>query len=246
MKAFLLAAGKGTRLKPLTDTMPKCLVPICGKPLLLLWIERLEQWGVREVLINTHHLAGQVEDFIGRIAAGVDIHITLVHEEKLLGSGGTVWTNKGFVDGERDFIIAYADNLTNLDIRDMTDRHIKSRPMGCDLTMGLIRVSNPSSCGIAQMDVDGKITAFVEKPENPPDNLANAGIYIASRDIFKYFPEPAARQEDDVLDFGYHVLPRLTNRMYGFEIKAYLRDIGTMASYTRANREWPQYQVQAS
>ncbi len=240
MKAFLLAAGKGTRLRPLTDKMPKCLVPICGKPLLLIWIELLERCGIGEILINTHHFAGQVEDFIDAVSVHTKLKITLVHEKKLLGSGGTVSVNRDFVKGEKDFVIAYADNLTNLNIREMIACHMKYKLQGCDLTMGLFRVSNPSACGIAAIDAQGKITSFIEKPENPPDNLANAGIYIASNKIFNFFPEPGEYHEKDVLDFGHHIFPRMTDRMYGYEIKKYLRDIGTMEAYDKAGREWPE------
>jgi len=106
--------------------------------------------------------------------------------------------------------------------------------------MGLIRVPNPSACGIAEVDGQGKITTFVEKPEHPSDNLANAGIYIASKNIFNFFPKPNEYHEEEVLDFGYHILPRMTDRMYGYEIKEYLRDIGTIESYNNACKEWPE------
>ena len=109
--------------------------------------------------------------------------------------------------------------------------------------MGLIRASNPSACGIAEMDAQGKITAFIEKPENPKSNLANAGIYVASHEIFDYFPEPNEHLKEGVLDFGYHILPCLTGYMYGYEIREYLRDIGTIESYDQAIKEWPEHQV---
>jgi len=238
MKAFLLAAGKGTRLAPLTDSIPKCLVPIAGKPLLSIWIELLETWGIREVLINTHHLADHVTGFIDTLSDGLKISITLAHEETLLGSGGTVLANKHFVEKETDFLIAYADNLTNLNIRAMVSRHMEYKKNNCALTMGLVRVPNPSDCGIAEMDATGIITSFIEKPQRPAGNLANAGIYVASARVFDFFPAPDELNGDDVLDFGYHILPRMTGRMFGYEIKEYLRDIGTIASYEKANREW--------
>lgn len=240
MKAFLLAAGKGTRLAPMTDSIPKCLVSISGKPLLLIWIKLLEKWGIREVLINTHYFAEQVNTFIDTLSNQTQIKITLTHEETLLGSGGTVLANKQFVKGETDFLIAYADNLTNLNIQNMILRHMEHKEKGCVLTMGLIRVPNPSACGIAEVDGQGKITAFVEKPENPSDNLANAGVYIASESIFNFFPKPDEYHEEEVLDFGYHILPRMTDCMYGYEIKEYLRDIGTIESYNNACKEWPE------
>jgi mannose-1-phosphate guanylyltransferase len=104
--------------------------------------------------------------------------------------------------------------------------------------MGLFHAPNPSACGIAELDSDQKILAFTEKPENPKSNLANAGIYMASQEIFECFPE-APSKPGSVMDFGQHVLPFLAGRMYGYPIAEYLRDIGTIESYRQALTEWP-------
>ena len=136
MKAYLLAAGKGTRLKPYTDRHPKCLIPIHGTPLLAIWIELLARHGVTEVLINTHHHADQVERFLDNARAGTSMDIRAVHEPQLLGSAGTIQQNSRFVSGESDFIVAYADNLTNLNLTKMVDFHHQFRSMGGILTMG--------------------------------------------------------------------------------------------------------------
>lgn len=151
------------------------------------------------------------------------------YEEKLLGSGGTVRENKEFIGNEKDFCICYADNLCNIRLRDMIAYHRKHKGI---LTMALFRTNVPKQCGIAEMDEDGKIIKFTEKPECPESNLANAGIYVADRRIWEYCPAGAE------VDFGRDILPQLIGRMYGWEINDYLIDIGTMDNYKRAKEEW--------
>lgn len=228
MKAFLLAAGYGTRLKPITDTLPKCLVPISGRPLLGWWLNLLKRHHIDEVLINTHYLSGQVEKYIASLNEE-DMKIHLIYEPELLGSGGTVKNNIDFIQDERDFLICYADNLTCVDITQLISFH---RSHAGILTMGLFYADNPSQCGIAVMDKEQVITEFVEKPAEPKSNLANAGIYVASRDIIRCFPDRP------VFDFGHDVLPLLVNDMRGHLIKEYLLDIGTLDNYQKANKEW--------
>jgi mannose-1-phosphate guanylyltransferase len=237
MKAFLLAAGKGTRLKPYTDSIPKCLIPIHGKPLLEIWLDHLREQNIREVLINTHHHAHQVEAFVRGYSHFRDIRIVLSNEPQLLGSAGTIRHCRDFVDSEDDFMIFYADNLTNVNLKRFAAFHQNCRKKNGILTMGLFHSPNPASCGIAELDLDRKIVAFIEKPENPRSNLANAGIYMASSKIFEFFPE-APPKPASVLDFGHHVLPLLAGRMYGYPIAEYLRDIGTIESYQLAQAEW--------
>ncbi len=239
MKAFLLAAGKGTRLKPYTDKHPKCLIPIHGTPLLKLWIDLLARHGVSDILINTHHHADQVERFLARTRALSPVGLHTVYEPRLRGSAGTLWDNRHFVAGQSDFIIAYADNLTNLNIAKMVDFHYHFRSMGGILTMGLIRAPNPSACGIVTLDEGHKIIRFVEKPRQPESNLANGGIYISGSEIFNYMDEPAENM-DAVQDLGHHILPRLAGKMYGFPIAPYyLKDIGTPEAYEEALSQWP-------
>src|ERR671933_1076253 len=114
MKAFLLAAGLGTRLRPVTDTVPKCMVEVGGRPMLDIWLDALAKAGVDEVLVNTHHLPGVVEAHVaGRSGPPA---VRLSHERVLLGSAGTLLANKDFVAGEDMFLVVYADNLTDFDL----------------------------------------------------------------------------------------------------------------------------------
>ncbi len=238
MKAFLLAAGKGTRLKPYTSVIPKCLIPIHGKPLLEIWIDLLERCGVSEILINTHHHADKVEHFLKRINPKVKPDITTLYEKELLGSGGTIWANSEVVINEKSFLIIYADNLTTIDIGRMIRQHEYYNALGGILTMGLIHAPVPQECGIVTLDNNQKIVSFIEKPDNPTSDLANGGIYVVAPEIFSFFPDNCIKQTDSICDLAFHLFPQLVGKMYGYEIKEYLRDIGTIESYDAAVREW--------
>ena len=149
MKAFLLAAGKGTRLRPYTDYNPKCLIPIRGKPLLEIWFDLLEGSDITEVLVNTHHHADRVEQFIEEKGPGRRLQVLASRKPELLGSAGTLWGNRGFVSDSDDFLIAYADNLTDVDLRSMVNFHGHCKAKGGVLTTGPLR-SGPRSPGYQQ------------------------------------------------------------------------------------------------
>jgi len=227
MKAFLLAAGIGSRLRPVTDNVPKCLVPIDGHPLLYYWLKLFEQHGVDEVLVNLHHLPELVFQFLNENEFNIKIHT--VFEQELLGSAGTIRKNFDFVCKENAFLICYADNLTNSNLTSMIDFHLSKRPI---LTLGLFQTNNPGQCGIAKIDNRNTVIDFVEKPEHPKSNLAGAGIYIAGHEIWHYLPE---RYPSDI---GYDVLPQLIGKMRGYFISEYFIDIGTMDNYEQACREF--------
>ncbi len=230
MKAFLLAAGMGTRLRPLTDTLPKCLVPICGEPLLAIWFRLLRAHGIAAVLVNVHHLADQVRACVAaHTPAG--LHVELVDETTLLGSAGTVRANRAFVEHDRAFFILYADNLTDVDLTALHAFHCARKST---FTMGLWHAPEPRACGIAELDAAGRVISFEEKPAQPRSDLANAGVYLATPAVFADIPGQAPP-----VDFGLHVLPRLVGRMYGVAVNGYLLDIGNHERLARAEREWP-------
>jgi len=228
MKAFLLAAGLGTRLRPLTDQIPKCLVPINGKPLMAYWFDLFEKHGVEEILVNLHYLPTQVEAFVNNYPTSLKIRT--FYEEKLLGSGGTVWKNRNWVKNEEMFLIVYGDNLTNANLTDMIYFHQKYRPV---LTMAVFHTDRPRECGIATVNSTHTIVEFVEKPKNPKSNLANAGIFVASPEIFHYFPD----NHETVIDLGFNVLPNLVDKMKAYLLTDYLLDIGNLERYQKAQED---------
>jgi len=227
MKAFLMAAGMGTRLKPLTDNIPKCLVPINGKPLLAWWLDLLEKHNVDEVLINLHYLPGLVENFVKTYKTRIKIN--LVYEKELKGSAGTLLANKEFVKGEKCFYILNADNLTSINLLEFLAEFEKSNHQ---FGMVLFRSDNPKSCGIAELNETRTIIDFEEKPINPKSNLANAGIYLASPEILGLIPIK------NVADIGFDLLPKLVYKMFGYETKEFFIDIGTFKNLETAEKNW--------
>lgn len=229
MKAFLLTAGLGTRLLPITKTTPKCLVEIGGKPLIHWWFDAMEQAGVTEVLINLHHLPKQVKDYVTKINTAIKVNYFM--EEVLLGSAGTLRANYDFVKEEDHFFIIYSDNLSSMKLKDLYSFHQGQAHL---FSMALFNSNNPTACGIAVLDSKKTIIDFVEKPTHPKSPLANAGIYIAHPSIIELIPKnkiPA--------DIGFDLLPQLINHMSGWENEDYLIDIGTHANLAKARAEWP-------
>jgi mannose-1-phosphate guanylyltransferase len=228
MKAFLLAAGQGTRLRPLTDTMPKCLVPIRGVPMLGIWLQLCEHFGIGEVLVNLHHHAEAVAEYLAKLESPVHVHLS--SEPVLLGSAGTLRANRRWVQGEDRFWIFYADVLTAADLARILALHDSRKPAA---TLGLYQVPDPRRCGVITFDGDGVVRDFVEKPDLPASNWAFAGIMIGTPTLLDAIPpsQPA--------DLGFDVLPRLVGRMLACPLPEYLVDIGTMENYHAAQSNWP-------
>lgn len=230
MKALLLAAGLGTRLRPLTDTVPKCLVPINGRPLLGHWLAMLTDGGAGPLLVNLHYHADKVQDFI---ASTPQAHlVTTVYEERLLGTAGTLLRNRSFFT-DAPLMLIHADNLSRFDVRHFIARH-SERPKGCEITMMTFETDTPRSCGIAEVDAQGVVVGFHEKVADPPGNLANGAVYILEPTVFDFLA--SLRKEE--IDFSTEVLPHYLGRIYTFFNGIYHRDIGTMASYRAALQEF--------
>ena len=226
MRALLLAAGFGTRLRPLTDTLPKCLVPIRGQPLLDLWLESLSQAGIGPFLINSHYLAEKVSAYLD--ASPYAAQTRLVHEPQLLGTAGTLLANRAFFADE-DGLLLHADNYCLADFSAFVAAH-RHRPQHCLMTMMTFRTDAPSSCGIVELDTDGVVVGFHEKVASPPGNLANGAIYILSHALI----EQLMRDFPHAADFSTEILPHFVGRIYTHETTEAFLDIGTPASYALA------------
>ncbi len=228
VRVLLLAAGLGTRLRPLTDSLPKCLVPMDGRPLIDYWFDRFAESGLRHVLINTHHLPGLVREHLAGLNATGRFEVRETFEPTLLGSAGTVHANRDWVPHDGEALIVYADNLSAVHLGDMLAFH---RARRAEMTMLLFRSPTPERCGIAQVDASGRITEFQEKPSQPRGNLANAGVYALSAAAYHEMADA------DAFDLGFDVLPRFVGRMYGFTFEGYHRDIGTLESLEAAETD---------
>ena len=231
MRALLLAAGFGTRLLPLTEHLPKCLVPINGRPLLDYWLENLLNHGVEEVLINTHYLAPLVLQFLNQ--SSWSSRVTIVHEQRLLGTGGTILKNRALFQ-EEPFIVAHADNLTIFDASKFIKRHA-ARPTGTEMTAMVFETHDPQSCGIVEIDSNGVVQDFHEKVVNPPGNLANGAVYILEPSVLEWM----ARLDKKQVDFSTEVIPHFLGKLFTYQNTLYHRDIGTMKSWIESNDDFP-------
>lgn len=230
MKAMVLAAGEGTRLRPLTLTTPKALIPLNGVPLIeynLLW---LKSHGITEVAVNLHHLGYKIREFLGNDSR-YGMRITYSEEETILGTAGGVKKLAGFFDDA--FVVLYGDVITDFDLSAMVRFHQRK---GALATIALVRVKDQSGMGVVQVDRAGRVLSFIEKPprEARVGNLANGGIYVLERAVIDHIPE------DRFYDFAYGVLPELLKAslpVYGYRLRAddWLMDIGTPDKYREAN-----------
>jgi len=225
-KCILLAAGLGTRLQPVTNNIPKCLVPIHGIPLLGYWLALLEKHGITNVLINTHYLHTKVYEYIDSFPTSMDITIT--YEKKLLGSYGTIIYNTFFYEGDKSVLVANADNLTNINLSQFIECH---ESHNLKATLALQNTEKPAQCGIVELDKNNKVIDFEEKPETPKSNLSNAGVYIFDTALLRGTPV-----KGDLLDIGYDLLPKLSKKSYGCVLKDFLMDVGSREDLDKANK----------
>jgi len=227
MKALLLSAGIGSRLQPITSFLPKCLVPINGKVLLEYWFENLLQAGVKEFIVNTHYKHELVQEYID--TSPYKEMTTVVYEENLLNTGGTLLKCKELL-GSEPFMLIHADNLSFCDFKGFIKSHLNA---SCSLSMMLFKTDTPSSCGIVEVDINGVVKEFFEKVQNPPSNLANGAVYICENSIFMLL-ENLQKIE---IDFSLDVLPLLMGDINTYLNDVYHRDIGTVESFALAQIE---------
>jgi NDP-sugar pyrophosphorylase family protein len=228
VKAMILAAGRGTRLKPLTNSIPKPMIPFAGKPLLEHIIKLLAQHGFDELIINLYHLPEVIQDYFGD-GSQWNVHIDYSLESELLGTAGAVSKVANFFD--EPFLVYYGDNLTNFDLTDMLQAH---RRHGEIASIGLLWMDDPTTRGIIGLDASGRIDRFVEKPRPEQvfaDYLINAGTYILEPEIFDFIPR------DQVSDFSHDIFPTLRGEgrtLYGHRMRGDLLSTDTLERYEDA------------
>lgn len=227
LRAMLLAAGLGTRLRPITLSTPKCLVDVAGKPLLEHWLDKLEMAGCEEVLINTHYLADQVEIFVQKRKKS-DMMIGTVYEPELLGTAGTLIANRDFFDGATGLLI-HADNVMVEDLNGFLKAHATRANDGM-LSMLTFNTDTPESCGIVKTDARGVVREFHEKMHNPPGNIANGALYAFD----KAFVEHVAEMEPSPTDFSIDVIPLMMGMIQTYHTSDPYLDIGTPSALNKA------------
>jgi NDP-sugar pyrophosphorylase family protein len=212
MKALLLAAGEGKRLRPLTDKMPKPMIPVAGRPILEHTIKFLARWGIRDIAINLHHCPDVVKTHLGD-GSGFGVRIIYSYEPELLGTAGAVKKLENFF--EETFLVIYGDNLINCDLKHLLSFHQAHHGMG---TIVLHYRHDVSQSGVVILDDDERIAQFLEKPKADQviSHWANAGIFVLEKEVLKYIPS------DKPYDFGKEIFPNLLRQnkaLYGYKLK---------------------------
>ena len=235
MNAMILAAGKGTRLYPLTETLPKPMVPVAGKPVLEHTVRWLSRHGIRRIAINLHHLPDAVRSHFGD-GSRFGVELRYSEEPELLGTAGGVKQVEGFFDDP--FVVVYGDVLADFDLGALAAFH-RSHGGEPHATLTLDRRPDAAACGVVELDANDRILGFVEKPR--PEEIrspwVNSGIMVLDRALLAGIP--AGRFSD----FGREVLPAWLGEgipLWGWRLPegAYLIDMGTPEKYAQAEREW--------
>ncbi len=231
---MILGAGIGSRLDPLTRSLPKPLVPIVGKPVMGHLIDLLRKHGVTEIMVNVQYLGQCVIDTIGD-GSRYNIPVHFSREEALCGdAGGVKRVESFFREGDDDtFMVIGGDDLTDTDIGRIVAAH---RAKGATATLGVTPVEDPSEFGIVVAGDDGFITRFQEKPKPGEafSNLANTGIYVFNTKVFDYIPA------DTFFGFGNNVFPALMDAgepMLSVPSDAYWKDVGNLTIYRNSQRD---------
>lgn len=226
MRAILLAAGFGTRLRPITDHVPKALVPVDGRPLLEYWLHSLFNSGFERILVNTHYKAEQVNDLIAH--SRYSDRIDVVHEDTLLGTAGTLRKNAEFCE-EGPCFVAHADNLCICDFNAFQQAH-KTRSPDCLMTMMTFDAPDPTQCGIVVTDECGVVQEFHEKVHNPPGTKASAAVYIMERNVIDFIRGLTG----ECPDLSNDVVPHFIGRIQTWHNDRYHIDVGTLTSFGMA------------
>lgn len=232
LKAMIMAAGVGSRLDPLTKSVPKPLVPVCNRPVMDILFEKLASVGVKDVVANTYYLADQIIERYKNNPFG--INFDYIKEETLSGTAGGLKKCQYFFNEGEDFIVLSADGLSDANLAQGIEVHRRS---GAIATIGIkqIPMEEVSHFGVVVTDENGFITEFQEKPsvQEAKSNFINTGIYIFNYKIFDFIPA------DTFYDFAKNVFPKLLkcNEINTFEIKEYWTDIGTLEQYRRSTQD---------
>jgi mannose-1-phosphate guanylyltransferase len=246
MRAMILAAGLGTRLRPLTYLMPKPVAPVLNRPIVAWIADLLAGHGFKEVITNLSYLPEQIREVLGD-GSGFGLDISYSEESEPLGTAGGVGKVRDFLSETDSFLIISGDALTNIDLAAMRKAHEANVERGAIATLATKRVVDTTQFGVAITDDEGRIQGFQEKPEPAEalSDLANCGIYMFRREIFDHFPAPGHRspaggdeQPPGFVDWAMDVFPSLLDDdipFYSHEIEAYWNDVGSVEEFVQGN-----------
>lgn len=224
MKAMVLAAGLGTRLKPITFGVPKPMVPVIDRPVMAHLLALVKRHGFTDAVANLHYFPDTIRDYFGD-GSQFGVNLEYNFEAELLGTaGGVRAVSQSLTEGGEPFLIISGDALTDIDLTALVERHKSS---GGVATLTVKRVADTREYGVVLHDADGRITGFQEKPdpEEALSDLGNCGIYVFSPEIFDYFPAT------EFVDWANDVFPVLLEKDVPFhihEIEEYWNDVGSL------------------
>jgi len=229
MRAIILAGGLGERLRPLTDKMPKPLLPIKGRPLLEHLLMFLKKYDIKEVTVSVGYKAEMIMDYFGN-GEKLGMHIDYVVEKERLGTGGCLNLLKERPTGT--FIVMNGDNLTNFDLSDMISYHKRK---GKKATLALLEVEDPSAYGVAKIK-DNLIEEFIEKPkkEDAPSNLISSGFYLFEPEVLSL----AKGKTHFMLEKEVFPILAKEKELAYYKINTQWFDVGTLERYEQAIKEW--------
>ncbi len=228
---MIMAAGVGTRLRPVTDLLPKPMVPIVNRPALYHILGLLRRHGFCEAVVNLHHLPEAITGYFGD-GRQLGMEIAYSFEADLLGTAGGVKNNADFLGGDT-FLVMSGDALTDIDLTGLVAQHHRS---GSIATLAVTEVADPSLYGVVVADDDGRVVGFQEKPtrEEARSRLCNCGVYVFEPEILSHIPEG---QFDD---FGKRLFPDLLRAGVTFHAhtaRGYWSDVGNLREYIRGNAD---------
>ncbi|MCS7185418.1 MAG: NDP-sugar synthase [Armatimonadetes bacterium] len=232
MRGMIMAAGEGTRLRPLTYARPKALVPVLTVPIMENIIRWLKKAGITELAVNLHYKGNDIESYFGD-GSRLGVSIAYLHEDKPHGTAGAVRLMSDFLKEPNDTILVVGcDELIDLDLREMIRFHKERNAL---VTISLAQVTDPREFGVAQLDGEGRIVGFIEKPKNWTGGraLVNSGVYLIEPEVLDRIPYGG------VYDFGKQLFPELVAEgapIYGFASDGYWNDIGHIGNYWEANK----------
>jgi len=231
MQALILAGGLGTRLREIAKDIPKVMVDIKGKPFLEYLILQLKKYSLNDIILCTGYLKEKIENYFGN-GNHLGVNIVYSEEPKPLGTGGAIKFVEDFIL-EDNFLVMNGDSFFDIDLDKLIYYHFNKRAL---VTMALAETKETKRFGSVRINKNGMIKYFVEKDQKANSNLINGGIYVLSREIFKYIPK------DKSVSLEKEVFPKSinSNRFYGVSFKNYFIDVGIPKAYKKL-QENPEY-----
>lgn len=224
MKAIIMAGGFGSRLRPLTDILPKPMMPIINKPIIEYIVELLKSHGIVDIAMTLGYKPEKITEYFGD-GARFGVNIRYFIEDTPLGTAGSVKATGDFICDSA--VIISGDAFTNIDLSKMIAEHLSTN---ATMTMAVKYVDDVCSFGVVKYDENKSITAFAEKPKFSLEHMVNTGIYIVEKTVLEFIPEGR-------YDFSKDLFPRIMPLMKVYEMQEYWSDIGTLSSYYLTNND---------